>query len=206
MSRYLGPRLRITRRLGSIPGLTQKVSQTPTKRTKTPGQHGIDIGPKARRKPKLSRYAKQLKEKQKIRYHYGITERQLLNYVRSARKNKISVGDSLIQLLEMRLDNIVFRLGMAPTIVAARQLVNHAHIQVNGKKVTIPSYNCKINDVIQFKVGSSFATTELDSTNRKSFFTRESNGSSKINSLILRKDIPLRIKVLSILEYYSRKI
>jgi small subunit ribosomal protein S4 len=111
MSRYRGAVLRITRRLGELPGLTRKT----TKRNSRPGQHGDQA-----RKP--SEYAIRLEEKQKLKFNYGVTEKQLLRYVRDARRIKGSTGEALLQLLEMRLDNIVFRLGMAPTIPAARQL------------------------------------------------------------------------------------
>ena len=129
MSRYRGPRLKIVRRLGDLPGLTRKA---PT-RTSPPGQHGSN--PK---KPKPSQYRIRLEEKQKLRYNYGVTEKQLLRYMQRARRAKGSSGENLLQLLEMRLDNTVFRLGMAPTILAARQLVSHGHIMVNNQRVNSP--------------------------------------------------------------------
>ena len=125
MSRYRGPRVRIRRRLGELPGLTNKV----TTKQSAPGQHGL-----TKKKKKPSQYAIRLQEKQKLRFNYGITESQLISYVRKARKIKGSTGEILLQLLEMRLDNIVFRLGIAPTIAAARQLISHGHIIVNSKK------------------------------------------------------------------------
>src|SRR4028119_1479484 len=137
MSRYRGPRLRVVRRLGDLPGLTRK---TP-RRAYPPGQHG-----QARKK--RSEYAIRLEEKQKLRFNYGLTEKQLLRYVRKARRATGSTGQSLLQLLEMRLDNTVFRLGMAGTIPAARQLVNHGHVTVNGRVVDIPSYQCRPGEVI----------------------------------------------------------
>jgi len=140
MSRYRGAVLRITRRLGELPGLTRKT----TKRNSRPGQHGDQA-----RKP--SEYAIRLEEKQKLRFNYGVTEKQLLRYVRDARKIKGSTGEALLQLLEMRLDNIVFRLGMAPTIPAARQLVNHGHICVDGKRLSIPSYQCQAGETISVR-------------------------------------------------------
>ena len=97
---------------------------------------------------KISQYSIRLREKQKLRYNYGISEKQLINYVKKSRKSKGSSGEILLQLLEMRLDNIVFRLGMAPTVLAARQMVNHGHICVNNQLVDIPSYQCKPQDVI----------------------------------------------------------
>src|ERR671933_2308443 len=137
MSRYRGPRLRVVRRLGDLPGLTRK---TP-RRAYPPGQHG-----QARKK--RSEYAIRLEEKQKLRFNYGLTEKQLLRYVRRARRATGSTGQALLQLLEMRLDNTIFRLGMAGTIPAARQLVNHGHVTVNGRPVNIASYQCRPGDVI----------------------------------------------------------
>lgn len=158
MSRYLGPRLRITRRLGHLSGLTRKkptfkpvnpVNPFGPKKIIPPGQHGRNKSFK--KKPYESceyDYLIRLKLKQRLRYHYGLTEKQLLRYVQKARKIKGSTGRVLLRLLEMRLDNIVFRLHMAPTIKAARQLINHGHILVNKKKVTIPSYQCEPKDII----------------------------------------------------------
>lgn len=143
MSRYRGPRIRITRRLGRLPGLTTKV----TKRDTLPGQHRKVRG----KQLNLSSYAIRLQEKQKLRYNYGLTEKQLFAYVKEAKRLKGSTGTVLMQLLEMRLDNIVFRLGLGNTIPAGRQLVNHGHISVNGKRVTIPSFQCHPNDIIEVK-------------------------------------------------------
>ena len=140
MSRYRGAVVRIIRRLGELPGLTRKT----TRRSSRPGQHGDQP-----RKP--SEYAIRLEEKQKLRFNYGLTEKQLLRYVRDAKRIKGSTGEALLQLLEMRLDNIVFRLGMAPTIPAARQLVNHGHICINGKRVSIPSYQCQTSDIVSVR-------------------------------------------------------
>jgi len=139
MSRYRGPRFKKIRRLGALPGLTNKKPR-----------NGSDLRNQSR-SGKKSQYRIRLEEKQKLRFHYGLTERQLLKYVRIARKAKGSTGQVLLQLLEMRLDNILFRLGMASTIPAARQLVNHRHILVNGRIVDIPSYRCKPRDIITAK-------------------------------------------------------
>nr|QUO98980.1 ribosomal protein S4 [Oedogonium crispum] len=158
MSRYLGPRLRIVRRLGYLVGLTRKKPSTRLlnpdarrgiRKVLPPGQHGRSKSFK--KNPYESNeydFLIRLKLKQRIRYHYGITEKQLVNYVRQARKIKGSTGRVLLRLLEMRLDNTVFRLHMAPTIRAARQLITHGHIYVNNKKVSIPSYSCKPKDII----------------------------------------------------------
>ena len=144
MARYRGPKLRIIRRLGELPGLTQKTCT----RNFPPGQHGPKNKTSGGGKTKESQYAIRLKEKQKLRFNYGISERQLISYVREARRRKGSTGEILLQLLEMRLDTIVFRLGFAPTIASARQLISHGHVQVNNRRVNIPSYLCQINDVV----------------------------------------------------------
>nr|BCA78192.1 ribosomal protein S4 [Astrephomene gubernaculifera] len=157
MSRYLGPRLRVIRRIGKLRGFTRK---KPFRRVFRgfggskgkvipPGQHGLTKLLKTKSyDSSQSDYLIRLKVKQRLRFNYGITERQLVNYVRKAKKIKESTGQVLLQFLEMRLDNIVFRLNMAPTIPAARQLISHGHICVNNNKVTIPSYMCKPKDVI----------------------------------------------------------
>ena len=134
MSRYRGPRVRIVRRLGELPALTRKI----TERNYLPGQHGKD---NAGRKPSISEYGVRLQEKQKLRYNYHISERQLFGYIQKSRRLKGATGTILLQFLEMRLDNIVFRLGLASTIPQARQLVNHGHILVNNHRVTIPSFS-----------------------------------------------------------------
>lgn len=157
MARYVGPRLRIVRRIGKLRGFTRK---KPNRRKCTnkgylngrvipPGQHGLTKLMKTR--PYDSSQADfliRLKVKQRLRFNYGLSERQLINYVRKAKKIKEATGQVLLQLLEMRFDNIVFRLNMAPTIAAARQLISHGHIRINSKKVNIPSYMCKPKDVI----------------------------------------------------------
>ena len=201
MSRYRGAVLRIVRRLGELPGLTRKT----TRRNSRPGQHGDQP-----RKP--SEYAIRLEEKQKLRFNYGLTEKQLLRYVKDAKRIKGSTGEALLQLLEMRLDNIVFRLGMAPTIPAARQIVNHGHICVNGRRVSIPSYQCQTNDSISVRDNSrskqlvesylSFpglanipSHLEIDKTNLV----------GKVNGIIEREWVALQLNELLIVEFYSRK-
>merc|ERR1712115_257775 len=139
-----GPKLRIIRRLGKLPGLTQKTS----KKISKPGQHGKTLGDG---KNKTTEYGLRLEEKQKLKFNYGITESQLYRYIKEARRRNGVTGLILLQLLEMRLDTICFSLGFAPTIGAARQLVNHGHITVNTKVVDIPSFQCQINDIIGIK-------------------------------------------------------
>ena len=144
MSKYRGPRLRLVRKLGNLPGLTTKDSN----KANTPGQHGQ---PKMKFLKKLSPYGLRLLEKQKLRFNYNINERQLIGYVKQAKKSNGSTGEILLTLLEMRLDNIVFRLGMAPTIASARQIIGHKHILVNGNCLSIASYQCQPGDVISVK-------------------------------------------------------
>jgi len=201
MSRYRGPRLRIVRRLGDLPGLTRKSPR----RAYPPGQHG-----QARKK--RSEYAIRLEEKQKLRFNYGITERQLLRYVRKARRATGSTGQALLQMLEMRLDNTVFRMGMAPTIPGARQLVNHGHVTVNGKSVNIASYQCRPGEVIAVQnqersrqmvlhnlqypgLANTPSHLEFDKTKLE----------GKVNGVVEREWIALQINELLVVEYYSRQ-
>ncbi len=201
MSRYRGPRLRVVRRLGELPGLSRK---TP-RRAYPPGQHG-----QARKK--RSEYAIRLEEKQKLRFNYGITEGQLVRYVKKARRATGSTGQKLLELLEMRLDNTVFRLGMAGTIPAARQLVNHGHVTVNGKIVDIASYQCRPGDVIA--VRNQDRSRRLVETNMQypglanlpSHLEFDQNTlTGKVNSVIEREWVALQINELLVVEYYSRK-
>ncbi len=201
MSRYRGPRLRIVRRLGDLPGLTRKSPR----RAYPPGQHGQD-------RKKRSEYAVRLEEKQKLRFNYGINERQLLRYVRKARRASGSTGQVLLQLLEMRLDNTVFRLGMAPTIPGARQLVNHGHVTVNGRVVDIASYQCRPGDVVAAKdketsrklVEQNLQYPGLANLpNHLEFDKAKLTG--KVNSVIEREWIAIQINELLVVEYYSRQ-
>jgi len=202
MARYRGPRLRIIRRLGDLPGLTQK----PCTRNFPAGQHG----PK-KKVAKESQYAIRLKEKQKLRFNYGITERQLIKYVREARRRKGSTGEVLLQILEMRLDNILFRLGFASTIPAARQLISHGHISVNSKPIDVPSYLCKINDLITVNENSRDFIKKL--MNKNSIFSipahlevNKDQLSGNIKNMVSRDNIGVSINELLVVEYYSRKV
>ena len=202
MARYTGAKLRITRRLGDLPGLTSKKG----KLTQRPGQHGAT-------QQKLTQYAIRLEEKQKLRFNYGVSEKQLMNYVRQAKKIKGATGSILLQLLEMRLDNIVFRLGMAPTIAAARQMVSHKHIIINNSVVSIPSYQCKPGDVLGVK--DSSASKKLVNQNlelptllnipQNLDFDKKAL-TAKVLGTIDREWIALKLNELFVIEYYSRKI
>lgn len=201
MSRYRGPRLRVVRRLGDLPGLTRKSPR----RAYPPGQHGQN-------RKKRSEYAIRLEEKQKLRFNYGLSEQQLLRYVRRARRVTGSTGLVLLQLLEMRLDNTVFRLGMAPTIPAARQLVNHGHVTVNDRVVNIASYQCRPGETIGVK--NKEASRQLVEANLKypglahlpshlEFDKQKLVG--KVNGVVEREWIALQVNELLVVEYYSRQ-
>nr|YP_010619053.1 Ribosomal protein S4 [Pterosiphonia complanata]WAX03066.1 Ribosomal protein S4 [Pterosiphonia complanata] len=201
MSRYRGPRLKISRRLGNLPGLTRKQS----KKTAPAGEHGQQL-----RKP--SEYSLRLEEKQKLRYNYGISEKQLLKNIKTAKKVQGSTGIVLLQILEMRLDNTLFRLGIAPTIPAARQLVNHKHILINNKIVSICSYECKTGDLISIKNKNSSNNVIkkymeypnlVNVPNHLEFDTNKLV--AKINGIVEREYVGLQLNELLVVEYYSRK-
>lgn len=202
MSRYRGAKLRITRRLGDLPGLTSKVS----KLKQRPGQHGASSN-------KLTQYGIRLEEKQKLRFNYGVSEKQLMNYIRQAKKIKGATGSILLQLLEMRLDNIVFRLGLAPTIAAARQLVTHKHITINDSCVSIPSYQCQPGDTLGIKDSKASKQIILNNLELPSLSNipqnldfDKKNLKAKVLGIIDREWIALKINELFVIEFYSRKI
>ena len=201
MSRYIGPRLRVCRRLGDLPGLTRKAS----KKQAPAGEHGQQS-----RKP--SEYALRLEEKQKIRFNYGLNERQLLRYIKIAKKMPGSTGLILLQILEMRLDNTLFRLGICPTIPAARQLVNHRHIIVNNQIISVCSYQCKPGDFIKVKN----TTSSINLVKRYLKFPGLANipnhlelnkqeFTGKVNGVVEREWVALQLNELLVVEYYSRK-
>ena len=197
MSRYRGPRLKIIRRLKTLPGLTSK----------RPKSRNDSIN-----RRKISQYRIRPEEKQKLRFNYGLTERQLLKYVRIARRTKGSTGQVLLQLLEMRSDNIIFQLGMAPTIPGARQLVNHGHIRVNDHMVDIPSYPCKPQDVITIRDQQrlrAIIRKNIDLFQRDKLPKHLTFNSLQykgfINQIIDSKWISLKINELLVVEYYSRQ-
>ena len=203
MSRYRGPKLRIVRRLGELPGLTTKT----TDRLYPPGQHGPA---KANKKSSTSEYGLRLQEKQKLRFNYGVSEKQLFSYVKEARRLPGATGTLLLQLLEMRLENIVYRLGFAKTIPGARQLVNHGHLTVNGKRVNIPSFQCKPNDVIAVKdkaPSKALVKSALETANvvPSHLELDKAKLAGKINSVVAREEVNLEINELLIVEFYSRK-
>ena len=201
MARYRGPKTKIARRFNEpIFGPSKAL----TKKAYPPGQHG-----RGRRK-KQSEYAIQLMEKQKAKYTYGILERQFSNLFDKASRKTGITGEILLQLLETRLDNTVFRLGIAPTRRAARQFVLHKHITVNGQLVNIPSFAVKIGDVSEVREKSKsleVVTNSVAATSTKRFPWLEwtpSELQGKLISLPLREDIPENIQEQLIVELYSK--
>jgi len=204
MSRYRGPKLKINRRLGPLPGLTTKKSR----KLNRPGKDGNspDNG------KKLTEYGIRLEEKQKLKFNYGLTENQLFRYVKEARRRKGVTGLILLQLLEMRLDSICFTLGFAKSVAQARQLVNHGHIRVNKKVINIPSFQCRLNDVINVKEKST--SKKLMTNNIKNNQVKELPYHLKFDALKLeatvldycdRTDVQLKLDELLVIEYYSRR-
>jgi small subunit ribosomal protein S4 len=229
MVRYIGPKVRILRRLGVLPGLTRKKARRGV--VTSPGQHGKVVLRKSKRSFLSGDYKERLIQKQKLRYNYGITEKQLFSYYNKAKEKKGVTGNILLALLEGRLDCIVYRLGFAPSIPAARQYINHRHIFVNKKLVTIPSFLCFKNDIIsiQKEVSKKLIEKEFQSQQEKRklilrrlsqlklaksrFYSllpthlkilNEEQLEAKMVDAIQRKNVSLRIKELKVVEYYSR--
>lgn len=200
MARYTGPKAKIARKFGEpILGASKALQ----KKNYPPGQHG-----RGRRK-KQSEYAVQLAEKQKAKYTYGVLEKQFSNiFERASRKSGIT-GEVLLQLLEARLDNTVYRLGIAPSRRAARQLVSHKHILVNGEVVNIPSYTLKGNDIVGVREKSKSLETITSSlsSNSKRYSWLEWDTTSVAGKFLnppSREDIPENIKEQLIVELYSK--
>nr|YP_010287766.1 ribosomal protein S4 [Carex alatauensis]UKU08198.1 ribosomal protein S4 [Carex alatauensis] len=202
MSRYRGPRLKKIRRLRALPGLVTQLKYNKNKKK----QKHIPF------RKRNKEYRVRLEEKQKLRFNYGLTERQLVRYMHIAGKSKGSTGQVLLQLLEMRLDNIVFRLNMASTIPGARQLVNHRHILVNGHIVDIPSYRCKPRDIITTKNNERFfektkiLKPEMSKHLSISKDYKARNFQGQVKKIIDRSGVLLSIKEFLVVEYYSRQI
>ena len=204
-----GPRLKSIRRLGTpLPGLTRK---TADKKPYPPGQHG-QSGGGGRGRKKQSEYGRQLLEKQKLRLNYGVSERQLRNYMAMAERQGGKTGENLLALLERRLDNVVFRLGLAPTIPSARQLVAHGHIRVDGRRVdrsafmvsaghrigvsdrarNMPEVKASVEHGPQVKLPGYLAIDPADKFG------------GRVISLPMRGDVPLIVDDAAVVEFYAR--
>lgn len=201
-----GPRLKVIRRLGTpLPGLTQKDAE---RKPYPPGEQGVG----RRRRRRKSEYRERLEEKQKVRFNYGVTEGQLRRYFEKAKQHTGATGEAFLELLERRLDNVVFRLGFARTIPAARQLVVHGHVRVNGRRVDRPGYAVEIGERIT-----------LAERARKNPHVKESVESGpqvtlpsyleldpsdpyegRVVNLPTRSDVPLVVDESAIVEFYAR--
>jgi small subunit ribosomal protein S4 len=201
MARYTGPRVRISRKFGEPILGENKALQ---KKNYAPGMHGKT------KKRKVSEYATQLAEKQKAKYIYGLLERQFAKLFDKATRKKGVTGEVLLQLLEARLDNTVYRLGIAPTRRAARQLVSHKHITVNGDIVNVPSFSLKAGDVVGVRERSKSLesiTNSLSVQGARKYAWLEWDGSEFTGKLIhvpVREDIPENINEQLIVELYSK--
>ena len=202
MGRYTGPRTKISRRFGEPLFGPDKVLD---RRTNPPGQHG------ARRRKKLSEYGEQLREKQKARFIYGMMEKPFRHYFELAEKMEGKAGDNLITLLESRLDNVAYRMGMALTRREARQLVGHGHFTVNGKRVDIPSYRVSVGDEIavceKSRQSAKFKDVVEQTNGRTTPLWLDVNKeafSAKVNRLPNPSDIDYEAETHLIVELYSK--
>jgi len=205
MSRFIGPRLKVMRALGiDLPGLSRKTIEA---RPTPPGQHGNKASRKRR-----SDFGVKLLEKQKIRFNYGLTETQMRRLILDARKGKEPTGERLLQLLERRMDNVVFRAGFAPTVIAARQLVSHGHLMLNGKSANIPSIRLNVGDEITIKAKSKnipmvVETIKQPSLERPEWLAWEAEKQLvKVAHLPALADVPFPVDVQLVVEYYANRV
>ena len=200
MARYTGPSTKIARKFGEPVFGEDKYFE---KRNYPSGQHGL-----ARKRKKVSEYGTQLKEKQKVKYTYGVLERQFRNIYKKASRMKGQKGENLLSLLESRLDNLVYRMGVAPTRAAARQLVSHCHITVNGEVCNIPSSIVKPGDVIAVRERSKsleVITNAVGAARKYSWIEFDAkNLSGKYLNVPVREEIPENINEQLIVELYSK--
>ncbi|MBM7648803.1 small subunit ribosomal protein S4 [Bacillus ectoiniformans] len=200
MARYTGPSWKISRRLGiSLSGTGKELEKRPY----APGQHGPN------QRKKISEYGLQLQEKQKLRHMYGVTERQFRNLFDKAGKMKGVYGENFMILLETRLDNLVYRLGLARTRRQARQLVNHGHVTVNGQRVDIPSYQVKPGQTIGLREKSSSLTIVKEAVEVSNFVPEyltfdQDKLEGTFTRLPERSELPAEINEALIVEFYSR--
>jgi small subunit ribosomal protein S4 len=201
------PRLKIIRRFGvQLPGLTRKSAE---KKPYPPGQHGQS----QTKRRKTSEFRRLLEEKQKVRFNYGVSEGQLRRYLGLARKMQGRTGDNLLAVLERRLDNVVFRMGFAPTIPAARQLVSHGNIRVNGKKVDRPSYLADSGDVIAVAPGKTRERVSIMEAVERgpqlrlpSYVAMDPSDkfSGRVIGSPMKTDVPFPVNASALVEFYAR--
>jgi small subunit ribosomal protein S4 len=205
MSRYTGPKARISRRLGTNIFGTVGETKALDKRPYPPGEHG-----RTRRRGNVSEYLLQMQEKQKARFSYGLTERQFRNLYEEANRREGVTGENMLRYLELRLDNVAYRSGWAATRPQARQFVSHGHVQVNGKRVNIPSYRVRKGDVITLKQKSrelvvvQWNSDMLDRTPPPWLEATDGRFSVTVRELPLREHIDVPVREQLIVELYSK--
>jgi small subunit ribosomal protein S4 len=201
--KYTGPKAKLSRSLGIA--LTPKAARIMERRPGPPGQHG---GVQRGRPQRMSDYKRQLMEKQRLRAQYNIHERQMRNYFRKAARRKGTTPENLIYALESRLDAVVLRGGLAPTIYAARQLVSHGHIQVNGKRVTYPAYVIRPGDVVSIKPSSRnipMVVEAVDSATPPPYLELAKDDMAvTLRYLPQREEVPVICDLALVVEFYSR--
>lgn len=202
MARYTAAKVKQMRKVGEDLGLKTNSLKVARRITIRPGQHG------ARGRRKLSDFGSQLKEKQKLKIIYGILEKQLRKLYQEASRSLTATGATLLSLIERRLDNVVYRLGWAPTRAAARQLVAHGHVQINQKKMNIPSYRVKVDDVITLtnkgsKIPVVAELVKEDVVTPPAWLSKKKSV-AKVSRLPERSDIQEAIEEQLVVEYYSR--
>ncbi|MCW5605293.1 MAG: 30S ribosomal protein S4 [Burkholderiales bacterium] len=202
MSRYTGPRLKIMRALGiELPGLSRKSIEN---KPHPPGQHGL----KPHRK---SEFGQQLIEKQKLRHNYGLNERQMRRLMAEARAGKGNTGEKMLELLERRLDNAVFRAGFAPTAIAARQLIGHRHVLLNGRIATIPSMRIRAGDEIRLKDKALKIPAVFDAIANPSLVRPEwivfdeTARAARVTRLPMADEVPFPVAIQQVVEYYANR-
>lgn len=204
MSRYTGPKARVSRRLGTNIWGTKGETIALDRRPYPPGEHG-----RSRRRGNVSEYLLQLQEKQKARHTYGLTERQFRNIFAEASRRQGVTGDNMLRFLELRLDNVIYRAGWGATRPQSRQFVNHGHVNVNGSRVTIPSYRVRRGDVVELRdKARSFTVVQWNSDvlDRTPPAWLEPSGEFQITvrELPLREQIDIPVREQLIVELYSK--
>ncbi|MFP4367985.1 MAG: 30S ribosomal protein S4 [Candidatus Kapaibacterium sp.] len=198
---YTGPKVKKSRKIGI--NMTPKAGKYAQKKPYPPGQHG-----NSKRRIKQSDYGKQLLEKQRLRLQYNISEKQMLNYYKQASKLTGNTGDILVQLLESRLDAVIYRAGFARSIYAARQYVSHGHVYVNGRKLNIASYKVNVNDNVQIKEKSRklecFQEAIRNSMPPAYIEVNKADFNAKYLYIPAREEVPVQCEVPLVIEFYSR--
>ncbi|MEI6890540.1 MAG: 30S ribosomal protein S4 [Pontiella sp.] len=199
--KYTGPKIKKARRLGIA--LSPKSEKYLERRPNPPGQHGGN-----RRRGKQSDYGRQLTEKQRLRYQYNLSEKQLRSYYEKASRKPGNAGEIMIKMLECRLDAVVLRAGMARSIYQARQMVSHCHFRVNGKKVNIPSYSLRIGDTVSVREKSkdmdAFVLAQQVAKTPEYITANDKELTAELNRLPEVEEVPITCEISLVVEYYAR--